>query len=110
MVGNRNVRQGGQDADLSKDPVVQALSRAIIDNANTNSKAISEAPSWLQEVLEALTPLRALAPVHGKLPKEAAEDLKGIRTALARVDMSNARKPGGGLRSRSSTPAKAQAS
>lgn len=110
MVQNRNVRQGRQGADPSQEDVVQALARAIVVNAKTNANAFSEPPSWLDEVLEALTPLRALAPVRGNLPAEAAADLQSIRTALARVDMSNAKQPGGGLRGRSSTPAQGQAS
>ena len=77
----------------SQDDMAQAIARAIIATAQTSAAATYQPPSWLDEVLAALDPLRALAPIYGKLSVSAASDLKAIRGSLARVDMSNAAPP-----------------
>lgn len=48
------------------------------------------APGWLSEFIDALAPLKALAPSHGEIPEQEATKLTLIQNALRRADLSKA--------------------
>lgn len=50
----------------------------------------ASAPGWVGEVLDALAPLKALAPGLGQLPTQEATILAQIQDALSRADLSKA--------------------
>ena len=82
------------------DPAIDALGRAIAtalrDGAGDeagNRDFVESVPSWLDYLLGALAPLKALAPVHGVFPKSSIEQLAGIHRSLERVDLADAAPP-----------------
>jgi hypothetical protein len=76
-------------ADLAR--AVVAELRASAGGADESVDLGQSVPNWFAELLGALAPLKALAPVHGPLPKPSIDQLAGIQASLARVDLSDAR-------------------
>lgn len=88
-------RPQAPERDLSIDALGRAIASALRDGGggDGNRGLVDSVPSWLDELLGALAPLKALAPVRGAFPKPAIEQLAGIRRSLERVDLADAAPP-----------------
>ena len=83
-----------QEGDTSIDALGRAIASALRDGAGVGRVSFDDSvPSWLDELLDALAPLKTLAPVRGTFPKPSIEQLADIRRSLERVDLADAAPP-----------------
>lgn len=83
---------------ISQDDLRQAVAEvlaSVLQSSSAGAMAASNPspPNWVDDILKALDPLKALSPAHGEIPAAEANRMSIIQDALRRADLSKAVRP-----------------